>query len=63
MGDVRGVVDVSAGHEHVGDTLVSGIASSAADVLGMSVEGGVRGICAVCEMYMYLARGAVGGEW
>ena len=37
--------------------------SSAGDVLEMSV---VRGVCGVCDMCMYLARGGVlvvGGEW
>ena len=37
----------------------SGIVSSAADVLWMSVVRGMRG---VCEMCMCLARGGVGGE-
>ena len=42
--------------EHVGGTRGSGIVSSTADVLGMSV---VRGMC---EMCMCLARSSVGGE-
>ena len=46
---------VSAGH--VGGTRGSGIASSAADVLWMSV---MRGVGGVCEMCMCLARGGVG---
>ena len=49
-----------------GDTRGSGIVSSAADVLGMSVVRGMRGIGGVCEMCMCLARGDVGeegGEW
>ena len=33
---------VSAGHEYVGDTRGSGIVSSVADVLGMSVVRGMR---------------------
>ena len=36
--------------------------SSAADVLGISVVHGMRGIGGVCEMCMCLARGVVGGE-
>ena len=54
----------SAGH--VGDTRGSGIVSSAADVLWMSVVRGMRGVDGVCEMCMCLARGGVGeegGEW
>ena len=50
---------VSAGH--VGGTRGSGIVSSAADVLWMSVVRGMRGVGGVCEMC--LARGDVGGEW
>ena len=46
---------VSAGH--VGGTPGSGIMSSSADVLGMSVVRGMRGIGRVCEMCMCLARG------
>ena len=51
---------VSAGH--VGGTRGSGIVSSAADVLWMSVVRGMRGVGGVCEMCMYLARVGVGGE-
>ena len=51
---------VSAGH--VGGTRGSGIVSSAADVLWMSVVRGMRGVGGFCEMYMCLARGSVGGE-
>ena len=51
---------VSAGH--VGDTRGSGIVSSAADVLWMSVVRGMSGVGGVCEMCMCLARGGVGGE-
>ena len=51
---------VSAGH--VGGTRGSGIVSSAADVLWMSVVRGMRGVGGVCEMCMCLARGGVGGE-
>ena len=60
---------VSAGY--VGGTRGSGIESSAADVLWMSVVRGVRGVGGgvgggVYEMCMCLARGGVageGGEW
>ena len=51
---------VSAGH--VGGTRGSVIASSAADVLVMSVVRGMRGVGGVYEMCMCLARGGVGGE-
>ena len=47
----------------MGGTRGSGVLSSAADVLEMSV---VRGVCGVCDMCMCLARGGVGGvggEW
>ena len=54
------MVVVSAGH--VGGTRGSGSVSSAADVLGMSVVRGMRGIGGVCEMCMCLARGGVGRE-
>ena len=52
---------VSSGQ--MGGTCGSGIASSAADVLWMSVVCGMRGVDGVCEMSMCLARGGVGGEW
>ena len=51
---------VSAGH--VGATRGSGIMASAADVLGISVVHGMRGVGGVCEMCMCLAKGCVGGE-
>ena len=51
-----GVVVVSAGH--VGRTRGSGIVSSTADVLWMSVVHGMGGVGGVCEM----SRGGVGGE-
>ena len=35
------------------------IVSSAADVLRMSVMGGIRGVSRVCEMCMYLAWSSV----
>ena len=47
VGDGGGVVVVSAGH--VGGRPGSGIVSSAADVLGMSVVRGMRGIGGVGE--------------
>ena len=40
-------------------TLGSGVLSNTGDVLEMSV---VRGVGGVCDMYMCLARGGVGGE-
>ena len=50
------MVIVSAGH--VGGTRGSGIVSSAADGLGMSVVRGMGGVGGVCEMCMCLARAA-----
>ena len=47
---------------HVGGTRGSGIVSSAADVLWMSVVRGMRGVGGLYEMCMCLARGGVGGE-
>ena len=47
---------------NLGGTRGSGIVSSAADVLGMSVVCGMRGVGGVCEMCMCLARGGVRGE-
>ena len=47
---------------HVGGTRGSGIVSSAADVLWMSVVRGMGGVGGHCEMCMCLARGGVGGE-
>ena len=41
----------------------SGIVSSAADTLWMSVVRGMRGVGGKCEMSMCLARGDVGGEF
>ena len=60
MGDISGVVVVSAGH--VGGARGSGIVSSVADVLWMSVVRGMRGVGGVCEMCMRSAWGSVGGE-
>ena len=44
----------------MGGTRGSGIVSSAADVLWMSVVRGMRGVGVVCEIC--LTRGGVGGE-
>ena len=60
MGDEGCVVVVGA--EHVGGTRGSGIVSCAADVLGIIVVRGMRGVGGVCEMCICLARGGVGGE-
>ena len=57
--DGRGVVAASAGHAYVAGTRGSGIVSSAADVLGMSVVRGMRGVGGMC---MCLALGGVGSE-
>ena len=48
---------MSAGHGYVCGTRGSGIVSSAADVLGMSVVRGMRGVGGMC---MCLARGGRG---
>ena len=51
---------------HVGGIRGSGIVSSAADVLWMSVVRGMRGAGGVCDICMCLALGGVcgeGGEW
>ena len=45
----------------MGDTRGSGIVSSAADVLGMSMVRGMRGVGGVCGMCICLARGGIGG--
>ena len=64
MGDDGGaVVVMSAGKEYVGGTHVSCIVSCAADVLGMSIVCGLRGVGGVCEMCMCMDRRGVGGEW
>ena len=47
---------VNAWHECVGGTRGLGIVSIAADVPGMSVVRGMRGVGGVCEMCMGLAR-------
>ena len=46
-----------------GWTRGSGIVFSAADILGMSVVRGMRGVGGVCEMCLCLARGGEGGGW
>ena len=43
----------------MGSTCGSGIVSSAADVLWMSVVCGMRGVAGVCEMCMSMARSGV----
>ena len=60
---IAGVGDggvVSAGH--LGGTHGSGIVSSAADILWMSVVRGMREVGEVCEMCVCWARGSVGEE-
>ena len=52
---------MSARHEYVGGTHGSGIVSNAADVLGISLMRGMKGVGVVCEMCMCLARGCVAG--
>ena len=47
---------------NVGDTRRSGIVSSTADVLVMSVWHGIREVGGVCEMCMCVALGGVGGD-
>ena len=47
---------------YVGGTRGSGIVSSTADELWMTVVRGMRGVGGVCEMCMCLALGGVGGE-
>ena len=49
---------VSAGH--VGGTRGSGIVSSTAELLWLSVVREMRGVGGVCELCMCLARGGVG---
>ena len=53
------VVALREAHEYMGCTRGSGIACSEADVLGMSVVRGMRGVGGMC---MCLARGGMGGE-
>ena len=51
----EGVVSVSV---YMGGPCISGVLSSACDVLEMSL---VRGVGGVCDMCMCLSRGGVGG--
>ena len=60
MGDRGSVFAVSAGH--VGGTRGSGIVSSTANVLVMSVVCGTRAVGGVCGMCMYLALSGMGGD-
>ena len=53
---------MSAGHEYVSGIRDSGIVAGAADVLGLSVVRGMRGVDGVCEMCMCSAPCGVGGE-
>ena len=48
---------------HVGSTYGSGIVSSAADVMLMSVVCGMPEVGGVCEMCMCLARSACVEKW
>ena len=43
--------------------VVSCIVSNAADVLGVRVVRGMKGVGGVCEMCMSLVRGGVEGDW
>ena len=60
MREVGRVVGMSTGHEYISGIHGSCIMSYAADVLGMSVMRGMKGVGGVCEMC--LARDSVGGE-
>ena len=65
VGNGWGVVAVSVWHEYVGSTRGSGIVSSAADVLGMSVVREMRGVGGVCwnrALDLCIRCGGVGGE-
>ena len=59
VGDGGGVFVVIVWHDYVRGTRGSVIVSIAADVQGMSVVPGMRGVGGVCEMCMCLARGGV----
>ena len=61
VGDGGCVVVVSVGHEYVCGTRGTCIVSSAADVLGMSVVHGMRGVGGVCEMCLAQAGWDVRG--
>ena len=56
------MVELSEGHEYMGSTRGSGIASSTADLQGMRVVRVMRGVGGACEMCVCLDRGGVGGE-
>ena len=60
---VWGVDEVVVSAGHVGGTRGSGIVSSAADVLWISVVRGMRAVGGVCETGMCLAWDAVCGEY
>ena len=62
MGDGGGVVVVNVGH--VGGTRGSGIVTSPADVLGISLVCRMIGVSGVCEMCVFGSgrRGRRGGE-
>ena len=62
VGVGRLVIAMSAGCEYMGCTRGPGIVSSAYEVLEMSVVRGMRGVCVVCDMCMYLTRGRAGLE-
>ena len=53
---------MSEGHDYVGGTPCSNIVSSAADVLGMNVVRGMRGVGGVCELCICFAPSGLGGE-
>ena len=48
---------------HMGGTRGSIILSSAANVLGMSVVRGMKGVGGMCEMCMCLVRAGGVGDW
>ena len=55
---------MNAGHEYVGGTRSSGIMSSAANVLEMSVVRGMRGVGGMCEISLaWVGDGEEWGEW
>ena len=62
VGDEGGVIVVSAWHEYVCGIRGSGIVSSAADLLEMSMVCWMRGVDGVCEVCMCLARSGVRSE-
>ena len=61
--DGGAVVGMRVGNENVGATCRSGIVSNAADVLGMSVVRGMKGVGGVCKCLVgvvYEVRGESG---